>query len=251
VLCEKHLGIGPGVGFVAVVLLTGLFAFGVGLVIVRAPGIAFAMITLAIGQVFYLLVSKARGVTGGADGLVIDLPERLFGLPSGTFGGPASMFVVSWLTLVCILLMLSLVLKSRFGPLTEAIRENEERTRFIGFATVVPRAAVYAISAMVCSVAGVLSSLYTGFVSPESIHWSLSGSFLIAALIGGSSMLSGPVIGAVAYFLLRDLLSHETTHWLSILGVCLIVVVVFWPEGIAGGLSRGAEKFRPKGEEST
>ena len=244
VLCSRYFGISTGPAIIMVIGLTGLFAFLVGLVIVRTPGIAFAMITLAIGQVFYILMAKARGFTGGVDGLVVEQSEGVFGLSSALFGKPGSMFVICWLTLVVVMFFLTLIIRSRFGALTIAIRENEERTRFIGFTTLVPRAVIYTISAMVCAIAGTLSSLYSAFVSPDSLHWSLSGSFLVSALLGGTSLLSGTVIGAVVYFLLKDVLSEVTTHWMSIIGVCLIVVIVFWPEGIAGGLSRGAKKLR-------
>lgn len=244
VLCAKLFGLGLGPAIILVLALTGLFAFGVGMVIVRTPGIAFAMITLAIGQLFYILMAKARGVTGGVDGIPIELPERMLGLPSALFGKPGSMFVICWITLMAVIVLLSLVINSRFGALTEAIRENEERARFIGFTTVVPRAVVYTISAIVCATAGALSSLYSAFVSPDSLHWSLSGSFLVAALLGGTSLLTGTVIGAAVYFLLKDVLSVVTTHWMSIIGIGLIAVIVSWPEGIAGGLTRGARKVR-------
>ena len=244
VLCSKLFGLSTGTAIIVVIGLAGLAAFGVGLVIVRTPGIAFAMITLAIGQVFYILMAKARGFTGGVDGLVVELPATIFGLPAELFGRPGSMFVICWLTLVVVMFLLVLLIKSRFGALTEAIRENEERARFIGFTTVVPRALIYTISGMICALAGILSSLYSAFVSPDSLHWGLSGSFLVSALLGGTSLLSGTVIGAVFYFLLKDVLSNVTTHWMSIIGVCLIAVIVFWPEGIAGGMSRGAKKFR-------
>lgn len=244
VLCSRYFGVSTGPAILIVIGLTGLFAFGVGLIIVRTPGIAFAMITLAIGQVFYILMAKARGFTGGVDGLVVEQSEKIFGLPSVLFGKPGSMFAICWLTLVFVMFLLTLLLRSRFGTLTVAIRENEERTRFIGFTTLVPRAAIYTISAMICAIAGTLSSLYSAFVSPDSLHWSLSGSFLVSALLGGTSLLSGTVIGAVVFFLLKDVLSEVTTHWMSIIGVCLIAVMVFWPEGISGGLSRGARKFK-------
>ncbi|MGB9080885.1 MAG: branched-chain amino acid ABC transporter permease [Desulfuromonadaceae bacterium] len=244
VLCSRYFGVSTGPAILIVIGLTGLFAFGVGLIIVRTPGIAFAMITLAIGQVFYILMAKARGFTGGVDGLVVEQSEKIFGLPSVLFGKPGSMFVICWLTLVFVMFLLTLLLRSRFGTLTVAIRENEERTRFIGFTTLVPRAAIYTISAMICAIAGTLSSLYSAFVSPDSLHWSLSGSFLVSALLGGTSLLSGTVIGAVVFFLLKDVLSEVTTHWMSIIGVCLIAVMVFWPEGISGGLSRGAKKLK-------
>ncbi|PLX40363.1 MAG: branched-chain amino acid ABC transporter permease [Deltaproteobacteria bacterium] len=243
-LISKYVGISLGVSIVAVIALSGIFAFLIGLIIVRTPGIAFAMVTLAIGQVFYLLVSQARSLTGGADGLIVDIPSTIYGLKSSVYAKPSSMFVVSWFVLVLVVYGVYLLLNTRFGPLTEAIKENEERTRFIGYKTVVPRAVVYAVSAMLCTVAGSLSTLYTAFVSPESLHWSLSGSFLIAAILGGSSMITGSVIGAIVYFVLRDVLIYETSHWLSILGISLILVIVYWPDGISGGLRVGAAKLK-------
>jgi branched-chain amino acid transport system permease protein len=243
-LCSKCLGISTGPAIIVVICLTGLFAFGVGLVIVRTPGLAFAMITLAIGQVFYILIAKARGITGGADGLVIEQSEKIFGLPSTLFGKPESMFVICWFVLILLMFFLNLLYKSRFGALTVAIKENEERTRFIGFTTVVPRAIIYSISAMICAVAGTLSSLNTAFISPESLHWGLSGSYLVSSVLGGTSLLSGTVIGGIFYFLLKDLLSEVTTHWILIVGTCLITVIVFWPEGFAGGLSHLSQKAK-------
>lgn len=228
----------------AVVIAIGVFAFLLGLVIVRVPGIAFGMLTLSIGQGFYVAASKSRGVTGGADGFNINLPKQLFGLSAETFQTPASMFILCWLVLVCLILALTLLLQTRFGPLTEAIRENEERVRFIGFRTLLPRAAIFAISAMISAIGGVLSSLYTGFISPESLHWSVSGAVLIMVVLGGSRTLWGPAIGAVVYYLSRDYLGEQTTHWMTIFGISLIAVIVLWPSGIAGGLNRVAQRLR-------
>lgn len=234
----------------AIIIGVGLFAFLLGLVIVRVPGIAFGMLTLSIGQGFYVAASKSRGVTGGADGFNINLPKQLFGMTAETFQTPASMFVVCWLVLVFLVFSLTLLLQTRFGPLTEAIRENEERVRFIGFRTLIPRAAIFAVSATISAIGGVLSSLYTGFISPESLHWSVSGAVLIMVVLGGSRTLWGPAIGAVVYYLSRDYLGEQTTHWMTIFGVSLIAVIVLWPSGIAGGLTRAAERLRGKGEQA-
>lgn len=233
-----------GMAVVLTVAAIGIFAFGLALVIVRVPGIAFGMLTLAIGQSFYVLVSKSRGFTGGADGMNIDFPARVFGVELASFQNPSSMFLICWLTLVALVLLLALLLRTGFGPLTEAIRENEERVRFIGFRTLLPRAAVFAISAMVTAVGGVLSALYTGFVSPESLHWSVSGTVLIMVVLGGSRTLWGPAVGAIVYYLFRDFVGEHTTHWMSIFGVSLIAVIVLWPAGIAGGASRAAAALK-------
>lgn len=247
-LAFKFAGLPAELVVALVLLAVGAFAFLLGLVIVRVPGIAFGMLTLAIGQGFYVAASKSRGVTGGADGLNIDLPQQLFGLGRSIFQDPASMFALCWVVLVLLILALTLLLRSRFGPLTAAIRENEERVRFIGFATLLPRASIYAISAVISAVGGVLSSFYTGFISPESLHWSVSGSVLIMVVLGGSRALWGPAVGAVVYYLSRDYLGSQTTHWMTIFGVSLIAVTVLWPTGIAGGLIRLAERLRGKKE---
>lgn len=219
-------------------LVVALAAFGVGLVIVRVPGVAFSMLTLAIGQMFFLSASRARGVTGGADGMNIDWPSRLFGVPVAQLLKPASLFLISWVTLVVVMWLLSWLMRTRFGAITEAVRDNEERARFIGITTLWPRAAVYALSALVTSVAGVLSALNTGFVSPESLHWSLSGVALMMVVVGGFKALWGPAVGAVVYFMFKDILGEHATHWMTIFGVALITVIVFSPTGVAGLFDR-------------
>src|SRR5437867_1477772 len=170
---------------VAAVLGLTLFAFVLGLVVVRVPGIAFGMLTLAIGQMFYLTASRSRGLTGGADGMNIDWPATLFGAPTSVLLKPDSMFLLCWVALVLILAGLAFLLRGRFGSITEAVRDNEERARFIGIRTLLPRAAMFALSATVTSIAGVLSALNTGFVSPESLHWSVYGVALMMVVVGG------------------------------------------------------------------
>lgn len=223
-----------------VLTLVGLtaLAFVIGLVIVRVPGIAFGMLTLAIGQMAFLMASRARGVTGGADGMNIDWPATLFGLSQSVLLKPANLFLLCWSVLVLVLFALALLLRSRFGSITEAVRDNEERARFIGITTLLPRAGVYALSALVTGIAGILSALNTGFVSPENLHWSLSGMTLMMVVVGGARALWGPALGAVVYFLFKDILGDYATHWMSIFGLALISVIVFSPHGIAGALQR-------------
>lgn len=229
----------PAEWVIVLALLTiTLAAFLIGLVIVRVPGVAFGMLTLAIGQMFFLTASRARGLTGGADGMNIEWPSRLFGVSMSQMLKPASMFLTCWTTLVVVMLLLAWLMSTRFGSLTEAVRDNEERARFIGIRTLLPRAAVYALSALVAGVAGVLSALNTGFVSPESLHWSLSGVALMMVVVGGFKALWGPAAGAVVYFLFKEILGEHATHWMTIFGITLIAVIVFSPTGVAGLFER-------------
>ncbi|MGY0199854.1 branched-chain amino acid ABC transporter permease [Leptothrix sp. BB-3] len=168
----------------------------------------------------------------------IDWPSTLFGLPISLVTRPASLLLISWGALVLALLLLALLLRSRFGDITEAVRDNEERARFIGIRTLLPRAAVYALSATVTSLAGVLAALNTGFISPESLHWSLSGVALMMVVVGGTRVLWGPALGAAVYFLAKDVLGDHAQHWMAIFGIALIVVIVFAPEGLSGFVQR-------------
>jgi len=220
----------------AALVLPPLLAFFLGLIIVRIPGVAFAMLTLAVGQAFYEFALKARHITVGDDGFAVSFPAHVFGISIRTFQHPSSMFVICWVLMIVILLALQVFATSPLGRITVAIRENEERARFIGSRTIIPRALVYALSAFVASLAGVMAVLYNGFVSPDMLHWSLSGSVLIMAIIGGPNYLWGPALGAVVFFFVKDFAGNLTEHWPGIIGITVIVTTLMLREGIAGAI---------------
>ena len=227
-----------------ILVAIGVLAFAIGLIIVRVPGIAFGMLTLAIGQMAYLSASRARGITGGADGMSIAWPDTLFGVPQATLLAPATLFMLAWTLMVAVTFGLLWLLRTRFGAITEAVRDNEERARFIGIKTTVPRALVYALSAVVTGIAGLLSALNTGFVSPESLHWSVSAITLLMVVVGGFKRAAGPIVGAIVYFLFKDLLGDWATHSMALFGAALIAVIVFSPDGITGALARLPRRLR-------
>jgi len=237
-LAMRHGAVQAELAIVLALVLPPALAFLLGLVIVRIPGVAFSMLTLAVGQACYEFAMKARQVTGGEDGFSVSLPPSLFGIPTALFQDPRSMFLVSWSALVLIMLALAVTAASPFGRLTVAIRENEERARFIGYRTTLPRALVLTLSAFVTAIAGVLFTLYNAFVSPDVLHWSQSGSALIMAIIGGPRLIWGPALGAIIFFFAKDLAGDATEHWQGIIGVILIVVMFMLPVGIGGALTR-------------
>jgi branched-chain amino acid transport system permease protein len=218
----------------AALILSGGIAFVLGLIFVRAQGIAFGMLTLAIGQAIYEAATRMRWLSGGNDGLTLKLPAKIFGLSLKVLQQPSGMLTVSWLVLAATLGIVAMLASSRLGSLTEAIRDNEERARFLGYRTLWPRAAVFGLSAVVTAIGGVMFVLYSGFISPDTVHWTASGSALIMAILGGSGASWGPVAGALVYFFLKESLDSITTHWLSIIGIALILITVAFPTGIAG-----------------
>ncbi|HEX7385845.1 MAG TPA: branched-chain amino acid ABC transporter permease [Castellaniella sp.] len=236
---------------------TTLFGFVLALIIVRVPGIAFAMLTLAFGQLFYQLALKSRHLTGGADGISIAWPDTLFGIPTSTLLENHVIFTICWVILILTLALLVWLHHSRFGQTTEAIRDNAERATFIGIRPTIPRAMIFALSALITAAAGILAAFNSGFISPDSLHWSVSGTVLMMVVVGGYWNITGPALGAVIYVVAKDWIGDLSTHWLSLFGILLIVIVVFTDNGISGALNhlarrtgKAAAPVNPRGETS-
>lgn len=228
----------------AAIAVPAAFAFVAGLIIVRLPALSFSMLTLAVAQSLHELMLRWRELANGDDGMPVRLPSTLFGVDVELFQAPSTMFVVCWVVLVAVIALLTLVARSHFGVLTVAIRENEERARYVGYRTLVPRALVFALSAAVGGLAGVLFALYNAFATPGALHWSLSGEALIMAVIGGPHAIWGPALGAVVFFVVKDAVGDLTEHWPAIIGATLIVVTVLLPQGMSGLLTRFTDRWR-------
>jgi len=226
------------IAILAAIALPAAFAFLAGLVIVRLPALSFSMLTLAVAQSLHELMLRWRELANGDDGMPVRLPSTLFGVDIEVFQSPSTMFVICWIALVLVVVGLKLIARSHFGTLTVAIRENEERARYVGYHTLVPRALVFAISAAIGGLAGVLFALYNAFVTPGVLHWSLSGEALIMAVIGGTGAVWGPALGAMIFFVVKDAVGDLTEHWPAIIGGTLIVVTVMLPHGVSGLISR-------------
>ena len=167
--------VGSEVALLIALLLPTLVAFLLGLVIARVSGVAHAMLTLAVGQAFYEVAFRWRELAKGDDGMSFDLPARMFGLSSRGLQDPAFMVVLAWSILVVVLVALALFARSRIGMVTAAIRDNEERARFLGYSTTLPRALVYALAAFIAAIAGILQASYNGYIAPQMFHWTVSG----------------------------------------------------------------------------
>jgi len=135
--------------------------------------------------------------------------------------------------------MLWLISCTPWGRTLVAIRENEERARFSGYRTYLPRVLAFAISGLVASVAGTVNVVTTNFISLDSLYWSTSGLALIVAVIGGVKSVLGPPAGAIAFTVLQNYLSGSGSHYQSVLGVILILTVLVAPGGGADLVHRG------------
>jgi len=200
------------------------------LLIVRTPGIAFSMLTLAIGMLVWVFATQTRSLTNGFDGLPVRFTSPLLGQDPSSYTDPVTAWPLIWLTLMAVAALLWGISRTVFGRRLIAIRENEERVRFIGHTTYLPRVIAFTISGLVASVAGSFAVLNLGFLSTDSLYWSASGLALIVAVIGGSRSVLGPPAGALAFIALQAQLSGST-HYQVIIGSVLMLVVILAPGG--------------------
>ena len=234
----------PELAFLVALVVPSLVAFLLGLVIARITGVAHAMLTLAVGQAFYEVVFRWRELAKGDDGMSFDLPGRLFGFSARSLQDPAVMVVIAWTVLVLALLGIALFSRSQVGQITAAIRDNEERARFIGYSTTIPRALVYAIAALLAAIAGVMQAIYNGYIAPQMFHWSLSGAALIMAVVGGAKTIIGPAIGAIVFFYLKDFAGKVAEYWPAIVGGVLVLATLTMPKGIMGVVQGFTSRWR-------
>lgn len=220
-------------------LVGGGAATLVGPLLMRRRGIYFAMITIAIGQLFYFVAVRWNGVTGGEDGLSGFARQPLhFGSLTLDLG-PSSTYY--WVVLGCFTVAVSLMwwlLQSPLGHTWVAIRENQRRAQFLGLKTDRYIWASFAIAGFFTALAGALNALLFNFTSPQDLHWSLSGYFVIMVVLGGMRSFWGPLLGAALYVVAQDYLSSLTDNWMSFIGLLFVLIVLLFPKGLLGMVAR-------------
>jgi branched-chain amino acid transport system permease protein len=225
------------VALLAGALLAGAMAAPVGWFCTRATGIYFAMLTLAFAQLLYTVAYKWRDLTGGSDGIAGVPKTALF------WGGPSLAAPRPFYFLVATCVVLSLVacralVRSPFGRALQAIRENERRFVALGRDPRPFKLVVFVIAALFAGLAGALFAPFRGFASPEVMFWVLSGQGLMMVIIGGIGTLVGPILGAMVFILIQEILSSYTEHWMIFTGAIFVLMVIFLPGGLVGTARR-------------
>src|ERR1700683_4424118 len=203
-----------------------------------APGEphVFAMCTIAFGQLWYYLAYSWNSFTGGFDGLrdfqraPIALGPFTLDITSG--GGPFYFFLLA--IFAAAVGVMGLILRSPFGRTLIAIRENERRARFLGIPVERHIWLSFSISCFFTALAGTLYALLNNFADPMTLHYSLSGYFVVMTVIGGMRTFWGPLVGAAVFVMLQDYISSMTVNWMSFIGLIFMFVVLFFPRGLLG-----------------
>ena len=215
---------------VILAIILGYFIFGG-----RASGVYVAIITLAAMIVVYLLIMDQQAYTGGFNGIT-DLSTLKFGkFEFDAYGASAYNLIVSVMTLVLFLTLI--ITKSRAGLIFQAIRDDENRVRFLGYNVGVYKTASLCISAGIGGVAGMLYTIVMEFASPTFLSVPLSLSVVIWCAVGGRQSIFGSFIGALIITSGQGFLSESETFlhtWTLIMGLIFILSVLFLPKGLAG-----------------
>ena len=228
-------------------IVVAVIATFVGFVILRRRGVYFSLLTLALSALAYTIAFRWTAVTGGEDGLG--------GLKRGSIG-PFSLdnalnyyIVVSVLCLGVLYFLLRLV-RSPFGHVLMAIRENQLRATFQGYPVERYKLGVFVISAVVTGFAGGLIGFQNYLVSAEAVSVPFSGELLAIVVIGGMRSMLGPAIGALFFILFRELFSIWTGNWLLWFGLVFVAFVLYSPGGLVGIWATLSKRWWPPPEES-
>lgn len=229
--------------FIAAVF-TGVIAIAAAWVFTLATGVSFAMLTLAFAQLLYAVAFQWQDVTGGSDGLAgIPRTAGPFGLDWFTEKGGYYYLVLA--CLFAAFLFCRAVVSSPFGAVLRGIRENEPKTKALGYNTRAYKIAIVAIAYGLGGLAGALYAPFAGFANTELLFWLFSGQALIMVIVGGSGTLVGPVIGAAFFLIVQHQLSGLTEAWAIYFGLIFIAFVLFAPEGIWGLVARLFRRREP------
>jgi branched-chain amino acid transport system permease protein len=212
-------------------------ALASGVIALRTQGVYFIMITLAFGQMLFFLATSLAAY-GGDDGMTLSGRSTLLGRP--VLKGDVALYYLALAILFAAYLFCSRLVGSRFGRVLRGARENEIRMEAIGFEPFRYRLVAYAVAGAIAGVAGVLLANQSEFVSPAVMSWQRSGDLIFMAVLGGLGTLHGAVVGAAAFLLIEEVLSHFTEHWRIIFGPLLILAVLSLRGGLVGRLGRRA-----------
>src|SRR5271155_530955 len=201
----------------------------------RLRDIYFAITTLIFSQIFYVIIFTWTSLTGGENGLTFSRPA--LAIP-GLFSLPFTPTTLHWFVLAVVTgsyLMLRRITRSPFGMVLQSIRENEARTRAIGYPVDRYKIVAVMLSGLFAGLAGVLYAIQNQFAAPDFVFFLVSGETVIYNVIGGIGTLVGPIVGAGFFLLLREAFSRFfTEYYLIPLGLIFIAMVIFMPQGLLG-----------------
>jgi branched-chain amino acid transport system permease protein len=237
-LTAFHLGWSAPAAFAAGLLAGAAFSFLVGLVALRTSGVAFMIVTMMFSQAIYLLILYFGAYTRGDEGFTLPASARtfaVFGLPVD-LADPTVRYNLALALLAAAIAATLVLVRSPAGRVLVGIRENEERTKMLGYDTYRYKLFALTLSGAISAAAGAAYALLFAYVGASfaSIQYSIYA--LLWTLVGGAGTVAGPFLGTLLMFQLIDTASEYTSAYLLIVGIALVLLVLFFPRGILGAL---------------
>jgi branched-chain amino acid transport system permease protein len=225
-------------------LLAALIAAAItGYLALRTAGVAFMIVTLMFAQTGYLVILYFGETTRGDEGFIIQQAERaIAGLD---LTSDMTRYYAAFLLFAACYLILARLIQSPFGKTLIAIRENEERTKMLGYDTHAHKLKAIMVSGTISGAAGAAYALLFGYVGATFATTQYSIFPLLWVLLGGAGTTIGPIIGVIFMFYLIDISSTYTTAYMLIAGVALVLLTLFAPTGIAGLIRKRIAPWLP------
>jgi branched-chain amino acid transport system permease protein len=217
-------------------LVTTLLASGVfGVLALRTTGIAFIMITLAIGQILWGIAYRWIALTNGDNGIIVEGRPLPFGLDLST---PGSFYVFALGVFLATLAAMRAVDRSPFGIGLRGTRDQPRRMSALGYHVWLIRFLAILLSGLFSAIAGLLFVYYHQFVSPHALSLASSAEALLMVIAGGTGTLLGPIVGAALVVIMKTVASAYIERWNLVLGAIFVAIVIFMPEGLVPGSAR-------------
>jgi branched-chain amino acid transport system permease protein len=243
-LTAYHLDWGVLQAFAAAIVMGAVVSAILGAVALRTSGVAFMIVTMMFAQVAYLASLYFTTYTRGDEGLVLPEAARSFDLFGATVNliNPTTRYFIALGLLAITLAITYWLIRGKTGRALVAIRENEARTRMLGYNTFLIKLKALIISGTISSTAGAAYALLFAYVGSSFATIQYSIDALLFTLLGGAGTILGPLLGAFMMFYLIDIASDYTTAYLLVAGVVLVYLIMYFPKGILGTIR---EKWLP------
>jgi branched-chain amino acid transport system permease protein len=228
-------GYGHAVAITAALSIGLLCTAGFAALSLRATGISFIMITLALGEILWGLAYRWISLTNGDNGISVALRPMPFGIALGSANAFYDMTLVIFLAAVAVS---AIFVRSPFGATLCGTRDQARRMNALGYHVWMIRFGAFMFSGLLTCVAGILFVYYNKFISPQTLALTASAEALLMVISGGAGTLLGPIVGAGIVVIMKNVVSAYIVRWNFMLGAIFVAIVVFMPEGLVPGVAR-------------
>ena len=228
-------GYGHFAAILAALVVTVATAAVFAVLSLRATGIGFLMITLALGQILWGIAYRWASLTGGDNGINVTTRPAPFGI---SLASPTAFYYATVVVFALCLISMVLLVRSPFGASLRGTRDQPRRMTALGFNVWGIRFVAFLFSGFWTAVAGLLFVYYNQFISPQVVALQTSAEVLLMVISGGTATLLGPIAGAVIVVIMKNIVSAYVERWNMVLGVIFVAIITFMPEGLVPGTVR-------------